>query len=480
MKKLSEPPKVKLLEETTKNGSLEELKEVLDSYQPFECMANALGIAVENRGVAFVELLASYGATFWYPYDGAWNRKYGMYWKGGTSSGFRFFRRYLMSESTLVLDEKLEVVKFLMEHPELKASVDEILYTALMFGDPEFADELIKMGVNLDQTPPGYYFHNSRGDCSEEPNYAGTYLNILTSGTPCVYWMDYVDDLSLLDAEQLLPVLARFHRLAEAAGKKLVLTAPAFEKLKWDSASLEFAVEYMDLSKVEQNKGKRQLAVQKAILLECVPALSRMVELGWHKKPEDFMEWIQFATEHQKLEIAAWLMDYRNRTVDVVAEEARIEAKQMRELTEDPNSVSALKKIWGYQKLEDGTLMITSYKGQDTEVVVPARIGKNTVSAIGERAFSPDQSRIKNRDVRNKITKVVLPEGITAIGQLAFYNCDTLCDIWLPDVKNLGHNALRTGGWLELVLHTTEGSDLAERASAYKTSVVYDYKEKNR
>ena len=118
MKKLSEPQKVKLLEQTTENGSLEELKEILDSYQPFECMANALGIAADQRGVAFVELLASYGATFWYPYDGAWNRKYGLYWKGGTSSGFHFCRHYLMSKSTLPLDEKLAVVKFLMAHPE--------------------------------------------------------------------------------------------------------------------------------------------------------------------------------------------------------------------------------------------------------------------------------------------------------------------------------------------------------------------------
>ena len=79
MKKLSEPKKVKLLEEVTEQGSLEELKEVLDAYQPFECMAYALGIAAQKRGLAFVELLAGYGATFWYPYDGEWNRKYGLY-----------------------------------------------------------------------------------------------------------------------------------------------------------------------------------------------------------------------------------------------------------------------------------------------------------------------------------------------------------------------------------------------------------------
>lgn len=481
MKKLSECQKVKLLEKTTESGSIEELKEVLDRYQPFECMANALGIAVEKRGVAFVELLVNCGATFWYPYDGVWNRKYGLYWKGGKSSGFHFTRRYLMRESTLTLDEKLAVVRFLMEHPELKASADEILYEALMRCDLEFADGLMEMGVNLDQTPPGYFFYNSRGYFSGQSNNAGTYQMILTSGSTNIYWMEYVDDLSGLYAEELLPVLSRLHKLTEASGKKLALTASAFERLHWDSAALAFAVEHMDLSRVEKNKEKRQLALQKAILLECVPALSHMVEQGWHKKPEQLLEWIQFATDHQKPETTAWLIEYRNRTVDVAAEAIKAEKKQMRELMEDPNSVSALKKIWSYQKLEDGTLMITGYKGQDTEVVVPARIGKNLVSAIGERAFSPGQSRIKNRDVRNKLTEVVLPEGITAIGRLAFYNCDNLCDIWLPDVKNLGHNALWTGGWKKLVLHTTKGSDLAKREkSAYKTSVVSDYGKKKK
>ena len=468
MKKLSEPQKVKLLEQTTKNGSLEELKEILDSYQPFECMANALGIAADQRGVAFVELLASYGATFWYPYDGAWNRKYGLYWKGGTSSGFHFSRHYLMSKSTLPLDEKLAVVKFLMAHPELKASADEILYTALMRCDLDFADGLMKMGINLNQTPPGYFYGGYFGQCSEAATCAGTYLMILTNGLPGIYWMDYGEDLSILQAEQLLPVLTRLHKLAEADGKKLVLTAPVFEKLNWDSASLAFAAEHMDLSRVEKNTEQRQFALQKAILLDCVPALSYMVEQGWHRKPEQLMECIRFATEHQSLAATAWLMDYSKRTLDMVALEAKMEKKLMKELTEDPNSVSALKKIWAYEKLEDGTLVITAYKGQDIEVVVPDRIGKNTVSAIGERAFSPEQLRIKNRDVRNEITEVVLPEGVTTIAACAFKACSRLNKVSIPaGVTRIGDCAF--GWWTEdLVIHAPAGSYAIQYAKEHK------------
>ena len=105
-------------------------------------------------------------------------------------------------------------------------------------------------------------------------------------------------------------------------------------------------------------------------------------------------------------------------------------------------------------------------------------IGKNQVSAIGDKAFAPSQSRIRNSEIRRKITKVVLPEGITDIGQEAFYGCSELGSLWLPDVKKLGRDALWTLSAKVLELHTTEGSDLAKRVWG-KISVVYDYEKRD-
>ena len=139
-------------------------------------------------------------------------------------------------------------------------------------------------------------------------------------------------------------------------------------------------------------------------------------------------------------------MDYKNRTVDVAAEEAKKEAKLMRELTEDPNSVSALKKIWGYKKLEDGTLMITSYKGEGGDVVIPAMIGKAKVTTIGENAFDASGmgTKAKNTDARKKITSVVIPEGVTTIGRCAFYQCESMETVTIPEtVHTIGVVAFR-------------------------------------
>lgn len=62
-----------------------------------------------------------------------------------------------------------------------------------------------------------------------------------------------------------------------------------------------------------------------------------------------------------------------------------MQKKLMRAFSMTSDSVTALRKLWSYEKGEDGTLTITNYKGKESVVVVPERIGKNIVTAIGRR-----------------------------------------------------------------------------------------------
>ena len=57
LKRPSELKKVEILEETVKTGTLEDLKAVLETYQPFEMMTRALGLAARYRGLDFVRIL---------------------------------------------------------------------------------------------------------------------------------------------------------------------------------------------------------------------------------------------------------------------------------------------------------------------------------------------------------------------------------------------------------------------------------------
>ena len=123
-----------------------------------------------------------------------------------------------------------------------------------------------------------------------------------------------------------------------------------------------------------------------------------MAQAGWLSTTTKREKLIEFARTNKKTDMLAWLMDFKNRTVDVQAETAKEEAKLIKELAEDPSSVSALKKVWSYKKLDDGTLIITSYKGAAIDVEVPAVIGKAAVTVIGEDAIAAFDwnGRIKN------------------------------------------------------------------------------------
>lgn len=161
-------------------------------------------------------------------------------------------------------------------------------------------------------------------------------------------------------------------------------------------------------------------------------------EHGWLKMPKKRDELIRYAADNDKTECLAFLLDYKNRTADFAKEREKAEKKLMHELNANPDSVTELKKLWGFRKQEDGTLIITSCKqsaGSSTEITVPEKIGKNTVTAIGYEAFSPAKGRLtrEQRNFRSQITGVSLPHTVKTIGARAFLNCSALREINIPD-----------------------------------------------
>ncbi len=97
--------------------------------------------------------------------------------------------------------------------------------------------------------------------------------------------------------------------------------------------------------------------------------------------------------------------------------------------------VTYMKKIWSYETYSDGSAKINGYKGSDTEVYVPAVIGKKQVKVIGEYVFSPARNRYieQIRENRRRITGVTIPEGVRIIGRYAFLDCKKLTYVKLPE-----------------------------------------------
>ena len=76
-----------------------------------------------------------------------------------------------------------------------------------------------------------------------------------------------------------------------------------------------------------------------------------------------------------------------------------------------------------YVLLEDGRARITDYDGEDEELTVPDELDGHAVREIGEEAFYGCDA----------LTSVTLPDGLTSIDDHAFYGCYSLTSVTLPD-----------------------------------------------
>ncbi len=89
-------------------------------------------------------------------------------------------------------------------------------------------------------------------------------------------------------------------------------------------------------------------------------------------------------------------------------------------------NISASAEVYGdfeYDFLDDVTIEITKYVGNDEKVVIPSTIDGKRVTSIGGLAFQ-NCSTIKS---------VIIPDGVTTIGWASFDECSSLESITIPD-----------------------------------------------
>lgn len=92
--------------------------------------------------------------------------------------------------------------------------------------------------------------------------------------------------------------------------------------------------------------------------------------------------------------------------------------------------------------IKDNTIVLTKYNGSDEVIVVPSEIDGKAVVQI-EGTFCNNK----------KIEKVILPEGISIVGEKAFYGCSNLNSVMLPDsVEIIENYAFAYCGLQEIVL----------------------------
>lgn len=135
------------------------------------------------------------------------------------------------------------------------------------------------------------------------------------------------------------------------------------------------------------------------------------------------------AQENKATECLAFLLDWKNTNISREA----VENHKDNELKKDPFNVADMKKLWIFKEQSDGTLMLTTYKGEQTDIILPDHIGKKTVTRLDHYLFSVvkyEEERIPSdrQKVMESITSVSIPDSITSVGRWAFRGCKGLQD----------------------------------------------------
>ena len=142
------------------------------------------------------------------------------------------------------------------------------------------------------------------------------------------------------------------------------------------------------------------------------------------------------AMEAEAHECVAFLMDWKRQHISP----EMLERQLQRELMKDPFHAADMKKLWSFKKLPDGSLSITGYKGDETDIGIPPRIGNTPVTAIDASAFDAEKSRKAKK--QPQLQSVFIPDGVTSIGYHAFYKCEKLAQVTIAaSVKSIGSSA---------------------------------------
>lgn len=436
------------LENAVINMEPEELRELYKKIGNVDFSAKALGLACRFRGSEMVRALCECGATFDIPRDEESENRYHVY-SGVKYDNYRSdFSLYLLNITKQIKgaccckglkpvkqieredkkklkqitdSERAEVLEYLIENAEkLSFKPSELLLWAIYSRDEFIYGELKKRGVKLSEKR----------------------MEIMANGGKSgdLYWYEYCSLTDKLSDEDYLPVMEKL--AAELDEKRFHCTEKIFEVTKKRFSYPHIGEFFFD--KFEMNKLNKMNILRGMIDGDSTAVLGLAEKAGWLDNTKRRDDLIEYAQKNKHIECTAWLLDFKNRTADLAAEQAKAEKKINAELNASPNSVLILKKIWSYKKREQGDgLVITEYKGSSTEVTVPETIGKSTVVEIGNGAFAGGSgwgggivvtyASYEQQALRRKITNIALPQTIKVIGTGAFADAHSLLSIKIPN-----------------------------------------------
>ena len=479
MAKISELKKVQLLEEAVLENNLETVQSLFKEHKQFEFTARALGLACRFCGAEMVSLLLKKKATFKYEETAALVKKYDCKIKLSNQNSIQ--RQYELwvlpgakvegyNYSIISDEERTEVLKVLKE--KKAGDLSEILYYAILYNDQISISCLNGLGIKDLSDWRTSMISGNQG-----------YLNWFIWKT--LRQEEFQDKLATADKKELLVMLKNY--LNAMPVDKIQLFPADLIHFVWGKGEVSIlnrycSIELFDFFAKNTNlleRAKKWDILENLVKEDNSAGVGFVLNDVWKLNKKETDELLNLAKERafSNPELVGYILDYKKKTFG----EADTAITNKMILNDSPLSAAELKKQWGVKKLDDGTLRITSYKGEQTEIHIPEMIGKNTVSEIDEDAFNPDAQRITpvQKKVRENITLIEFPgsiqeitdrmfargsrydifsqnkkkdepklntvimnEGVVKIGKEAFSGAKNLTEIIIPDsVKEIGDGA---------------------------------------
>ena len=435
---LSDLKKVELLEEKVLANDIEGVKTVFEDYYPIEFTARALGLACHYCGAEMVKTLIECGASFEYEVTPALKRKYNCSTKLSNYTEepvyyelYLFDDMYKQNSKNKIIDvsERVKVLEILKQKNE--GALALVLYYAILRSEDEIYQKLIELGV--DRIP---WFYSG-----------------VVAGTEGKYHErgDFDWYLEKKNSKNLPDMLERLLHCME--GDKIAIYPRnlygdrygdgKFRKKFCAVKAFEIMVEHTDMVA----KAKTWDLINAIIEENNVTAIKYALENKWISTQEDIDKLEKAVSKRKKCsaEFVGCILEVKRQQDQgfdkSLTDELSLDGK-------DQTPTAILKKIWGTKKLEDGTLMIISYKGEETDVVIPSVIGKNTVTAISPETFNPSAPRISDElsEVRRSIVSVTIPGTIRKIPEIMFAYCEKNSLVYdLAECKNIKKIVLEDG-----------------------------------
>lgn len=440
-------------------GTPDEARRVLINSGGIKYTGRALGAACRFRGLDMVKALVESGAKFTYDYV-TYNTAMVFEFEDGLKIitihdseyplmllrvvGFRYVvynfevRTWtehtkeddeLVNREPLPASEIIRSLEYLCDNAKQAWFVPEwLLYYAILFCDDEIYTALKNLGVN------GFPRELS--------------VSAVFSDERC----NFIAAFQQLPLNKVRVMLERLGK--ELDGKKIGFNDKLYEDRQ--GQLLDPDIWKISLEVFERTQMNQMRLMKLFVNNNAVGCLAICGEYGWLRNTKKRDKLLDYASKHGKAECAAYLLELKNNAGDIPD---GLDEFDLLDLDLDEPVPEDTKKVWNYIKRRDGTLCITGYKGSRTELDVPEKIGKLTVTAIGDDAFScvKLQMSVEEKELRQTVTKVTLPPTIKAIGNRAFCGCAALTEVNIPEsVTDIGKSAF--GGCTNLTLQIPRSS----------------------